>query len=46
MGTPRREVYNEAYAEAIVKTSVEEAPWYVAPSNNKSNRISISTAQT
>lgn len=30
--------YNEAYAEAIGKTGVEEAPWYVVPSNNKSYR--------
>jgi PPK2 family polyphosphate:nucleotide phosphotransferase len=32
------EKYNDAYAEAIGKTGVKDAPWYVVPSNNKSYR--------
>jgi len=32
------EDYNEAYSEAIGKTGIDEAPWYIVPSNNKSYR--------
>jgi PPK2 family polyphosphate:nucleotide phosphotransferase len=30
--------YNEAYADAIGKTSTKTAPWFVVPSNNKTYR--------
>jgi PPK2 family polyphosphate:nucleotide phosphotransferase len=32
------EKYNDAYAEAIGKTGVKDAPWFIVPSNNKSYR--------